>query len=145
MFYTIGEAAKILDVAPSALRYYDKEGLLPFIERSESGLRMFKESDIDWLKIIECLKATGMPIKGIRRFIECAREGDGTIKERLEILKTQRENVIRQIEEIQAHLEMIDYKVWYYSEALKAGSTEALKDYPEQNIPEKFRRYFRKS
>ncbi len=145
MFYTIGEAAKILDVAPSALRYYDKEGLLPFIERSESGLRMFKESDIDWLKIIECLKATGMPIKGIRRFIECAREGDGTIKERLEILKTQRENVIRQIEEIQAHLEMIDYKVWYYSEALKAGSTEALKDYPEQNIPEKFRRYFSKS
>lgn len=145
MFYTIGEAAKILDVAPSALRYYDKEGLLPFVERSESGLRMFKESDIDWLKIIECLKATGMPIKGIRRFIECAREGDGTIKERLEILKTQRENVIRQIEEIQAHLEMIDYKVWYYSEALKAGSTEALKDYPEQNIPEKFRRYFRKS
>lgn len=145
MFYTIGEAAKILGVAPSALRYYDKEGLLPFIERSESGLRMFKESDIDWLKIIECLKATGMPIKGIRRFIECAREGDGTIKERLEILKTQRENVIRQIEEIQAHLEMIDYKVWYYSEALKAGSTEALKDYPEQNIPEKFRRYFSKS
>ena len=145
MFYTIGEAAKILGVAPSALRYYDKEGLLPFIERSESGLRMFKESDIDWLKIIECLKATGMPIKGIRRFIECAREGDGTIKERLEILKTQRENVIRQIEEIQAHLEMIDYKVWYYSEVLKAGSTEALKDYPEQNIPEKFRRYFSKS
>ena len=145
MFYTIGEAAKILGVAPSALRYYDKEGLLPFVERSESGLRMFKESDIDWLKIIECLKATGMPIKGIRRFIECAREGDGTIKERLEILKTQRENVIRQIEEIQAHLEMIDYKVWYYSEALKAGSTEALKDYPEQNIPEKFRRYFSKS
>lgn len=69
MFYTIGEAAKMLGVAPSALRYYDKEGLLPFVERSESGLRMFTESDMDWLKVIQCLKATGMTIKGIRTFI----------------------------------------------------------------------------
>ena len=144
MFYTIGETAKMLGVAPSALRYYDKEGLLPFVERSESGLRMFTESDMDWLKVIQCLKATGMPIKGIRRFIECAREGDGTISERLNILKAQRENVITQIKEIEEHLKMLDYKVWYYSEALKAGSTEALKNYPEQSIPEKFRPFFKK-
>ena len=130
MFYTIGEAAKMLGVAPSALRYYDKEGLLPFVERSESGLRMFTESDMDWLKVIQCLKATGMPIKGIRRFIEYAREGDGTISERLNILKTQRENVITQIKEIEEHLKMLDYKVWYYSEALNGGSTVALKNYP---------------
>ena len=113
MIYTVGEAAKILSVAPSTLRYYDKEGLLPFVERSESGLRMFKESDIDWLKLISCLKATGMPIKGIRRFIECTREGDSTIEERLEILEAQRESVKKQINEIQQHLKMIDYKVWY--------------------------------
>ena len=139
MIYTVGEAAKILSVAPSTLRYYDKEGLLPFVERSESGLRMFKESDIDWLKLISCLKATGMPIKGIRRFIECTREGDGTIEERLEILEAQRESVKKQISEMQQHLKMIDYKVWYYTAAKKEGSTAAMENYPAEKIPEEFR------
>ena len=77
MVYTVGDAAKMLNVAPSTLRYYDKEGLLPFVERSEGGIRMFKDSDLDWLKLIECLKRTGMPIKGIRQFIECTARGDG--------------------------------------------------------------------
>lgn len=139
MIYTVGEAAKILSVAPSTLRYYDKEGLLPFVERSESGLRMFKESDIDWLKLISCLKATGMPIKGIRRFIECTREGDSTIEERLEILEAQRESVKKQISEMQQHLKMIDYKVWYYTTAKKEGSTAAMENYPAEKIPEEFR------
>lgn len=132
MFYTIGEAAKILGVAPSTLRYYDKEGLLPFVERSESGLRMFKESDMEWLKLVGCLKATGMPIKGIRRFIECAREGDGTIGERLEILEAQRESVKNQISELERHLKMIDYKVWYYKTAQSLGSTSAMESYKTQ-------------
>ncbi len=132
MFYTVGEAAKILGVAPSTLRYYDKEGLLPFVERSESGLRMFKESDMDWLKLIGCLKATGMPIKGIRCFIECAREGDGTIGERLEILEAQRESVKNQISELERHLKMIDYKVWYYKTAQSLGSTSAMESYKTQ-------------
>ena len=51
MFYTVGEMAKKLHMAPSTLRYYDKEGLLPFVERSESGNRMFKDSDMEWLEI----------------------------------------------------------------------------------------------
>lgn len=93
MVYTVGDAAKMLNVAPSTLRYYDKEGLLPFVERSEGGIRMFKDSDLDWLKLIECLKRTGMPIKGIRQFIECTARGDGTIGERLDILERQRDSV----------------------------------------------------
>ena len=56
MFYTVGEMAKLVGVAPSTLRYYDKEGLLPFVERSESGIRVFMDSDYEWLKVIECLK-----------------------------------------------------------------------------------------
>lgn len=78
MFYTIGEMAKKLNVAPSTLRYYDKEGLLPFVERSGGGIRMFKDSDFEWLSIIECLKKTGMPIKEIKNFIDWCMEGDST-------------------------------------------------------------------
>lgn len=58
--YTVGEMAKRLGISASALRYYDREGLLPFVERSGSGMRMFKDSDYEWLQIIECLKKTGI-------------------------------------------------------------------------------------
>ena len=73
MAYTIGEMAKRLGVPASTLRYYDKEGLLPFVERSAGGIRVFRESDFEWLRIIECLKKTGMSIKNIREYIELAR------------------------------------------------------------------------
>ena len=69
MYYTIGEMAKIINVAPSTLRYYDKEGLLPFVERTEGGIRMFKESDYEGLTIINCLKNSGMPLKDIKVFL----------------------------------------------------------------------------
>ena len=79
MRYTVGEMAKKLGVAPSALRYYEKEGLLPFVERSEGGIRVFRDSDYEWLKIISCLKKTGMQIKDIRSFIHLCMRGDETI------------------------------------------------------------------
>ena len=88
MLYTVSEMAKKLGVAPSTLRYYDKEGLLPFVERSSGGVRMFKESDLSWLSIIQCLKKTGMPIREIRKFVDwclvdwCL-QGDDTIAQRL--------------------------------------------------------------
>ena len=70
MVYTVGEAAKRLGLSPSTLRYYDKEGLLPFVERSSGGIRMFQEKDFEWLQVIECMKKAGMPIKDIRQYLE---------------------------------------------------------------------------
>ena len=72
MLYTIGEMAKKLGVPTSTLRYYDKEGLLPFVERSDGGIRVFKDTDYEWLFVIECLKKAGMPLKDIRIFIGLA-------------------------------------------------------------------------
>ena len=79
MVYTVGEMAKLLGVAASTLRYYDKEGLLPFVERSSGGIRMFRESDIEWLQVIGCMKKAGMSIKDIREYINLAMQGDDTI------------------------------------------------------------------
>ena len=79
MFYTIGEMARKLNVAPSTLRYYDKEGLLPFVERSSGGIRMFKDEDMEWLRLLGCLKKAGMPLKEIRSFLDWSRQGDATI------------------------------------------------------------------
>ena len=87
MAYTVGEMAKILHVAPSTLRYYDKEGLLPFVERSSGGIRLFKDSDFEWLSMIECMKQTGMPIKEIKTFIDLCMAGDSTISEQLNLIR----------------------------------------------------------
>lgn len=90
MIYTVGETAKRLGVAPSTLRYYDKMGLLPFAERTENGVRIFKESDFEWLKVIGCLKSTGMCLKDIKSFVEMSMQGDSTVEPRLELIKMQK-------------------------------------------------------
>lgn len=139
MFYTVGEMAKRMHVAPSTLRYYDKEGLLPFVERSDSGIRLFKDSDFEWLAIIECLKNTGMPIKNIREFINLCLEGDSTIEQRLEIIDRQRESVHKQIAQLQQYLGTLDYKHWYYETAKAAGTCAVHNNQNPKDIPEKFR------
>ena len=70
MPYTVGEMAKQIGVAPSTLRYYDKEGLLPFVERSSGGVRLFQEKYFEWLRMIGCLKKAGMYLKNIREYIQ---------------------------------------------------------------------------
>lgn len=145
MFYTVGEMADKLNVAPSTLRYYDKEGLLPFVERSSGGIRMFKEEDFQWLSIIECLKKTGLPIKEIKTFIDWCMEGDGTIAQRLELMQKQRETVKKQIAQMQETLAVLDYKCWYYETAKEAGTCAIHDTLPEEDIPAEFRTVKRKS
>lgn len=79
MYYSIKEMSEKLGVPPSTLRFYDKEGLLPFVERTSGGARQFKDTDFEWLKTIECLKKTGMQLKEIKNFIQMALDGDKTI------------------------------------------------------------------
>lgn len=139
MLYTVGEIAKKMGVAPSTLRYYDKEGLLPFVERSDGGIRMFKDADLEWLSIIECLKKTGMPIKEIKKFIDWCSEGDSTIEKRLELIDSQRDALLRKMEELQKNLKILDYKHWYYETAKQAGTCKIHENMKKEDIPEKFR------
>lgn len=140
MLYTVGEMAKRLGVSASTLRYYDQEGLLPFVERSSGGMRMFKESDYEWLKIIECLKKTGMPLKDIRGFVLMAIAGDETINARLELIIKQQAAVKKQIEELQQTLATLDFKRWYYETAKSAGTTDVPRSMAVEDIPEQYRK-----
>lgn len=135
MIYTVSEAAKILNVAPSTIRYYDKEGLLPFVERSKGGIRIFSERDFNWLLIIDCLKKSGLSIKDIKRYIDMSLQGDETVKDRLEIFQTQKEKVISQIKELQNTLNVLEYKCWFYQTALKAGTTSVPQNMSDEEIP----------
>ncbi len=139
MFYTIGEMAQKLNVAPSTLRYYDKEGLLPFVERSSGGIRMFKDEDMEWLNMLGCLKKAGMPLKEIRDFMECSLQGDATIGRRLELIEKQRQSVLDQQKQLEETLLMLDYKQWYYQTAQAAGTCAVHESMPLEQIPERFR------
>ena len=112
MAYTVGEMAKRLGVPASTLRYYDKEGLLPFVGRSSGGIRMFEEKDYEWLRIIECLKKTGMSLKDIREYIELAMQGDETIDRRLEMFRKQRTGLQARMAELQQKLDRAEDKRW---------------------------------
>lgn len=139
MIYTVSEMAKLLNIPPSTLRYYDREGLLPFVERSESGIRVFKEEDYGWLKIISCLKSAGMTLKNIRRYIEMAMKGDETVDARLQLLVEQREQIQNQMAELQRTLDVVEYKCWYYQTAKETGSEEIPKNMADDELPERFR------
>lgn len=123
--YSISEAADQLNLTAHTLRYYDKEGLLPFVERKSNGTRMFKESDIGSLKIIECLKSTGMPIKEIKNFIDWCVVGDSTLQERYDMFLERKATVEAQMKELIQTMELINHKCDYYKTALAAG-TEAV-------------------
>lgn len=138
MLYTVGEIAKKIGVRASTLRYYDKEGLLPFVERSGGGIRMFCEKDLEWLSIIECLKKTGMPIKEIKKFVDWCMEGDGTIDKRLDLIEIQKETVKMHIEQMQETLKTLEYKEWYYETAKKAGTCEVHKHMKKEDVPKEF-------
>lgn len=139
MVYTVGEMAKKLDVPASTLRFYDKEGLLPYVERSSGGIRLFQESDLEWLQIIHCMKKAGMSIRDIRHYIELAQQGDDTIETRLQMFQHQREVLKQQIAEMQHTLETVEYKCWFYETARTADTVEVPRTMPEEELPERFR------
>ncbi|MBT2722617.1 MerR family transcriptional regulator [Bacillus sp. ISL-46] len=126
--YSISEVAKELNLTVYTLRYYDKEGLIPFVERTPSGTRVFKESDIDALKVIECLKATGMPIKEIKTFIHWCSDGDSTLKQRYDMFLDRKAHVEAQMEELKKTMEVIEHKCLYYKTALDAGPEDIHKN-----------------
>lgn len=125
MLYTAGEAAKMLGISTSTVRFYDKEGLLPDLERSPGGIRMFKESDIEGVRLIQCLKKTGLCLKDIKTFINLPADGDKTIYTRLAILSSQKKVLEEKKRDLEEMMSILDYKLWYYENAREKGSTKA--------------------
>ncbi len=122
MPYTIKQAAKLTNMSPVTLRYYDKQGLLPFMQRKESGYRMFSDGDIAMLRVIECLKKSGMSIKDIRQFSEWLLMGDDSLQERYEMFLERKKAVEAQMADLQKTLDFINHKCWYYETAIEAGT-----------------------
>ena len=125
MSYSMKEIADKMGVTTSTLRYYDAEGLLPNMKRV-NGRRIFEDSDFKWLRVLNCLKNTNMPIKKIRRYVELAEKGDSTLNERYQLIQEQKQNILNQIEKYNMYLKEIEFKEWYYQTALKNGTEKDL-------------------
>ena len=119
--FTIGQVSEMFRIPISTLRYYDKEGLFPNMERA-SGIRRFGETELEALRVIECLKQSGLEIRDIRRFMQWCCEGSGTYPQRKALFEHQRRVVEGQIRRLERTLAMIDFKCLYYGQAIRDGS-----------------------
>lgn len=115
MEYSIKQISERTKLKEHVLRYYEKEGLLPFVKRTESGIRRYSEDNVEWLGLVCCLKNTGMSIKQIKDFVELSMQGGETLKERCDMLKEHKKNVETQIEEMQMHLQKIGCKIEHFT------------------------------
>ncbi len=115
MSLTIAEAAEQTGLTAHTLRYYERDGLMRTpVRRSGSGHRAYDEDDLAWISLISKLRATGMPIRDVKRYADLVRAGAGNEDERLELLRAHRERVLRQLDEVRDHLSAIDHKVELY-------------------------------
>ena len=133
--YTIGQVSKMFGLPISTLRYYDKEGLFPNIKRT-SGIRKFDEKEIEAIRIIECLKKSGMEIKDIKQFMEWCVQGSKTYPQRRDLFLKQKAQIEAEIKRMNRVLDMLKYKCWYYEEAIKDGNEDRLRAIKPEDMPE---------
>jgi DNA-binding transcriptional MerR regulator len=112
---TIADAAERTGLTAHTLRYYERDGLMLGVNRAGSGHRRYTERDLGWIELITKLRATGMPIREIRRYAQLVRDGANNERERLELLAAHRERVRRSLAEVTEHLAAIDRKIDYYA------------------------------
>ena len=132
--YTIGQVSEMFDLPVSTLRYYDKEGLFPELNRT-SGIRQFTEKEIETLRVIECLKKTGLQIKDIKLFMSWCMEGSSTYLKRKELFENQKKQVEKEINELNKTLDMLNFKCWYYSEVIKDENEDRVKSMIPDELP----------
>lgn len=133
--YTIGQVSDMFNLPISTLRYYDNEGLFPKMERV-SGIRRFGDNEIETLKLIECLKKSGLEIKDIKQFMQWCTEGSSTYKQRRELFERQKQEVEGEIQRLGKTLDMLKFKCWYYDVAIEDGNEDRLKQMIPDNLPE---------
>lgn len=142
--FTIGQVSKMFNLPISTLRYYDKEGLFPNIQRA-SGIRKFSDAEIEALHVIDCLKSSGMEIKDIKQFMEWCQEGQSTYLKRKEMFERQKKVLEKELQELEKHMAMIQFKCWYYEQAITDGNEDHIKEMMPEHLPEEIQVLYNRS
>ena len=117
--YTIKEVAKKMDISEHTLRFWAKSGFFPFIKRNKNNIRLFSDNDLDWVRIVKCLRAVGTENKAIKRYIDLCIKGDSTVTERYEIIQATKLKAEQQMLELQQQMDLLNYKEKYYQNLIK--------------------------
>lgn len=139
--YTIGQISEMFNIPISTLRYYDKEGLFPEMER-KSGIRRFSEKEVEALRVIECLKISGLEIKDIKQFMEWCTEGPSTYPKRKELFEKRKEAIEEELKQIQKTMDMLKFKCWYYETAIKDGNEDRLNEMLPDHLPKEIQELY---
>lgn len=139
--YTIGQVSEMSGLPISTLRYYDKQGLFPEMERV-SGIRKFSDREMEALRVIECLKKSGLEIKDIKRFMDWCVEGASTYPQRKELFEQQKKTVEAEIAHMNRVLDMLKFKCWYYEQAMQDGCEDRVKELIPDHLPDGIRRAY---
>ena len=145
MNYTIGEVSEMLNIPVSTLRYYDSQKLLLDLKRDDAGNRIFDETNINALKLINCFKTSGISIKDIKKFMLLAKQGDKTISERKNFFLIQKQNIKDKINELEKAMNMVEYKYWYYQTAEKDKTEKYVKNINIKDMPKNIQEAYKNS
>lgn len=115
---TITEVSKKYDLSQDTLRYYERIGLIPKVNRNKSGIRDYLEEDCRWVEFVKCMRSAGLPIEVLIDYVTLFQQGDETIEARKEILIGQRKQLIEKMEDMKETIERLDYKIDRYEQAV---------------------------
>lgn len=117
--YTIKEVAEKMDISEHTLRFWAKSGFFPFVKRNQNNIRQFSDNDLEWVKIVKCLRSVGTENKAIKRYIDLCIVGDSTIEERYKIILDTKEKALMQMDELKKQLAILEYKENFYKNLIK--------------------------
>lgn len=127
--YTVKEVAQIMKISAHTVRYYDNEGLIPFVSRTQSNARMFSEYDLSWIRTVHCLRATNLSINDIKKYIDLCLKGNKTIPQRAKIIFNQEKNLKEHLKQLQEQMKILQIKKKYYTDLLKNKSKDVWNPY----------------
>ena len=142
--YTIGQVAEMFHLPISTLRYYDKEGLFPNLNR-KGNIRQFGDTEIEAIRVIECLKKSGLEIKDIKQFFQWVSEGNSTYANRKELFENRKKTVEEEIKALEKTLAMLNFKCWYYERALADGNEDKIKEMLPDKLPSEIQESYDKA
>ena len=142
--YTIGQVSEMFHLPISTLRYYDKEGFFPNLER-KGNIRYFNDSELEAIRVIECLKQSGLEIKDIKQFFEWVTEGSSSYTKRKELFEHRKAAVKEEIKQLEKTLAMLEFKCWYYDTAIAHGNEDKINAMLPDNLPKDIQKLYNKA
>ncbi len=123
--YTVKEVADIMGLTPYAVRYYDNSGLIPDVYRAGANVRLFSDYSLGWLRLVHCLRATGLSVEGVKHYIDMCLVGDSTIPERAQLIFQQERILREQIRDLKKQMAILQYKKSYYENLLVTHQSDS--------------------